>query len=143
MPPAGWPRYGDPAAGRRWRLQKLLAWLSACVQVPADRPTDGFGDADVFLGGAEQQVAFEFRIKAYRFDRRCRRAHRRPAAASGTQDRFDVVAAFCLVSDHFDHLVGDRRAVGRPAGVVDIIAPRRRAGAPSGGPPRPVPYYET
>ena len=70
----GWPRpggpgYGDPAAGRRWRLQKLPAWLSACVQVPADRPTDGFGDADLFLGGAEQQVAFEFRIKAYRFDR--------------------------------------------------------------------------
>jgi len=43
--------------------------VSASVQVPADRPTDGFGDADVFLGGTEQQFAFEFRIKAYRFDR--------------------------------------------------------------------------
>lgn len=60
---------GDDRTTTCHSAQLQTPQLSACVQIPADRPTYGLGDADVFLGGAEQQFAFEFRIKAYRFDR--------------------------------------------------------------------------
>lgn len=120
MSPTTRPRFSGTGVGDHPRIRHLTRVAceterllsSTGVQILTNRPANGFGDADVFIGCPKQEGTFEFWVKADGLDRRSCRSHQWTAAPPA-QNLASVIAMLGLVGHPLHQLVSDGSAVGR------------------------------